>query len=227
MRQRNKLAGIATGIGAVLVGGLLSAAAPAIDNNTPGREASLPARKMTIAGAGATFPLPFYNAAFKTYYEKTGNAVTYGGIGSGGGLRSLRDRLVDFAGTDAFLSDGEMAKMTDPVVHVPTCLEAVVVAYNLPGVKELRLTGELVADIFMGKVTKWNDPAIAALNPDTELPDRDIATVHRSDGSGTTLVFSDYLAKMSPAWRETMGSATASNGPSASPQRETPEWPES
>ena len=196
----------------MLVGGMLSAAAPFTDN-TAGRGTGVPARGITLSGAGATFPLPFYNAAFKVYYERTGKAVTYGGIGSGSGIRALRDRLVDFAGTDAFLSDEEMAGMPGEVVHVPTCMEAVVVAYNLPGVEELRLTGEVVADIFRGEVVKWNDPGIAALNPGVELPDRDITPVYRSDGSGTTLVFSDYLSKVSTTWRETMGSATSLTWP--------------
>ena len=113
-----------------------------------------------LTAAGATFPLPYYNLAFKTYKDSTGVSVTYGGIGSGGGIRSLKDRIVDFAGSDAYLSEAEMAEMPAPVVHIPTCMGAVVMAYNLPEVKELQLTGDMIADIFLGKITRWNDPRI-------------------------------------------------------------------
>lgn len=130
-------------------------------------------QKMNIAAAGATFPLPFYNLAFKTYQEKTGNAVTYGGIGSGGGIRSLKDKIVDFGGSDAYLSDAEMQEMPYATVHIPTCMGAVVMAYNLPEVKELKLSGEVVADIYLGKITKWNDAKIQELNPGVTLPDKD------------------------------------------------------
>ena len=165
-----------------------------------------------LSGAGATFPLPFYNVVFEQFGQVNGDQVAYGGIGSGGGVRNLRDKIVDFAGSDAYLSDKEMAEMA-PVVHIPTCMGAVVVAYNLDGVDELKLTGELVADIFAGEVKMWNDARLAELNPDAKLPNEPIIPVYRSDGSGTTFVFTDYLAKISPMWEETYGTGKSVNFP--------------
>ncbi|MBO5133743.1 MAG: phosphate ABC transporter substrate-binding protein PstS [Bacteroidaceae bacterium] len=165
-----------------------------------------------LSGAGATFPLPFYNVVFEKFGQVNGDQVAYGGIGSGGGVRNLRDKIVDFAGSDAFLSDKEMAEM-DPVVHIPTCMGAVVVAYNLDGVKELKLSGEVIADIFAGEIKMWNDERIAALNPNVTLPSEAIIPVYRSDGSGTTFVFTDYLTKVSPMWREKFGVGKSVNFP--------------
>ncbi len=165
-----------------------------------------------LSGAGATFPLPFYNVVFEQFGEVKGDQVAYGGIGSGGGVRNLRDKIVDFAGSDAFLSDKEMAEM-EPVVHIPTCMGAVVMAYNLDGVDELRLSGEVIAEIFAGEVKMWNDERLAALNPDVKLPAEAIIPVYRSDGSGTTFVFTDYLAKVSPMWRERFGVGKSVNFP--------------
>jgi phosphate transport system substrate-binding protein len=138
--------------------------------------------------------------------------VAYGGIGSGGGVRNLRDKIVDFASSDAFLSDKEMAEMP-PVVHIPTCMGAVVVAYNLDGVEDLKLTGELIANIFAGEVKMWNDERLQALNPDLKLPAEPIMPVYRSDGSGTTFVFTDYLTKVSPMWKEKFGTGKSVNFP--------------
>ena len=165
-----------------------------------------------LSGAGATFPLPFYNVIFEQFAEVNGDAVAYGGIGSGGGVRNLRDKIIDFAGSDAFLSDKEMAEM-DAVVHIPTCMGAVVVAYNLDGVDELKLTGTLIADIFAGKVKMWNDARLAELNPDAKLPAEPIIPVYRSDGSGTTFVFTDYLTKVSPMWASNYGAGKSVNFP--------------
>jgi len=166
-----------------------------------------------LSGAGATFPQPFYNIIFKNYSEKTGNNVTYGGIGSGGGIRSLKDRTVDFGATDAYLSDKEMSEMNGEVLHIPTCMGAVVLSYNLPGVNELKLTGKIVADIYTGKITKWNDSQIKSLNPDAALPDKEITPVYRSDGSGTTFVFTDYLSKISESWAKDMGAGKSLKWP--------------
>ncbi len=166
-----------------------------------------------LSGAGATFPLPFYNVVFEQFGELNGDQVAYGGIGSGGGVRNLRDKIVDFAGSDAFLSDKEMAEMA-PVVHIPTCMGAVVVAYNLDGVDELNLSGEIIADIFAGEIKMWNDERIVALNPGVNLPSEAIVPVFRSDGSGTTFVFTDYLTKVSPMWKEKYGSGKSVNFPS-------------
>lgn len=184
-------------------------------SNSVGREAQ------ELSGAGATFPLPFYNVVFERFAQLTGDAVAYGGIGSGGGVRNLRDMIVDFAGSDAFLSDKEMAEMP-PVVHVPACMGAVVVAYNLDGVNELNLTGELVADIFAGEVKMWNDARLAELNPDVKLPAEPIMPVYRSDGSGTTFVFTDYLSKVSPAWASKYGVGKSVNFPSGQAAKGNP-----
>ena len=174
-----------------------------------------------LSGAGATFPLPFYNVVFENFSQVNGDVVAYGGIGSGGGVRNLRDKIVDFAGSDAFLSDKEMAEMA-PVVHIPTCMGAVVLAYNLDGVKELKLSGEIIADIFAGNIKMWNDERLVALNPDVTLPAEAIIPVFRSDGSGTTFVFTDYLTKVSPMWREKFGAGKSVNFPSGQAAKGNP-----
>ena len=185
------------------------------NSNKDGREAQ------ELSGAGATFPLPFYNVVFEQFGQVNGDQVAYGGIGSGGGVRNLRDKIVDFAGSDAYLSDKEMAEMA-PVVHIPTCMGAVVVAYNLDGVDELKLTGELVADIFAGEVKMWNDVRLAELNPDAKLPNGPIIPVYRSDGSGTTFVFTDYLTKVSPMWASKYGAGKSVNFPSGQAAKGNP-----
>ena len=185
------------------------------NSNKDGREAQ------ELSGAGATFPLPFYNVVFEQFGQVNGDQVAYGGIGSGGGVRNLRDKIVDFAGSDAYLSDKEMAEMA-PVVHIPTCMGAVVVAYNLDGVDELKLTGELVADIFAGEVKMWNDARLAELNPDAKLPNEPIIPVYRSDGSGTTFVFTDYLTKVSPMWASKYGVGKSVNFPSGQAAKGNP-----
>ena len=162
-------------------------------------------KAVSITAAGATFPLPFYNLSFKSYTKSSGILLTYGGIGSGGGIRSLKDRVVDFGATDAFLNAKKEADMPAKIVHIPTCIGAVVIAYNLPGVGVLKLSNQNLEDIFMGKVTKWNDATIKANNPAVDLPSMDITVVHRSDGSGTTYIFSDFMSKISSAWEEAVG----------------------
>ena len=174
-----------------------------------------------LSGAGATFPLPFYNVVFENFAQVNSDAVAYGGIGSGGGVRNLRDKIVDFAGSDAFLTDKEMAEMP-PVVHVPTCMGAVVVAYNLDGVEDLKLTGEVIADIFAGEIKMWNDERLVALNPDVTLPAEAIIPVFRSDGSGTTFVFTDYLTKVSPMWKDKFGAGKSVNFPSGQAAKGNP-----
>ncbi len=174
-----------------------------------------------LSGAGATFPLPFYNAVFEQFAETKGDAVAYGGIGSGGGVRNLRDKIVDFAGSDAFLTDKEMADM-NPVIHIPTCMGAVVLAYNLEGVEELRLTGEIIADIFAGNIKMWNDERIKSLNPQALLPNEAIIPVFRSDGSGTTFVFTDYLTKVSQMWASKFGAGKSVNFPAGQAAKGNP-----
>ena len=174
-----------------------------------------------LSGAGATFPLPFYNVVFEQFAEVNGDAVAYGGIGSGGGVRNLRDKIVDFAGSDAFLTETEMVEMPE-VIHIPTCMGAVVVAYNLDGVEELKLSGEVIADIFAGNIKMWNDERLATLNPDVKLPAEAIIPVFRSDGSGTTFVFTDYLTKVSPMWKEKFGAGKSVNFPSGQAAKGNP-----
>jgi phosphate transport system substrate-binding protein len=156
-----------------------------------------------LTGAGASFPYPIYAKWFSDYAAKTGVKINYANLGSGAGVRQLMEQTVDFGASDAPMTDDEMAKAKGgPVTHIPTVLGAVVITYNLPSVTApLQFTGEVVADIFLGKITKWNDPRIAALNAGANLPARDIQVVHRSDGSGTTFIFSDYLSAVSPAWK--------------------------
>ncbi|MEL7585175.1 MAG: phosphate ABC transporter substrate-binding protein PstS [Prolixibacteraceae bacterium] len=167
----------------------------------------------SLTAAGATFPLPFYNMVFKNYTKETGVQVTYGGIGSGGGIRSLKDRIVDFGATDAFLTDAQQKEMPAEVVHIPACIGAVVIAYNLAGVEDLNLSNALLEKIFLGEVTKWNDPLIKKDNPEATLPDQAITVVHRSDGSGTTHIFSDYMSKISEKWSNQVGTGKSLKWP--------------
>lgn len=168
---------------------------------------------VNLTAAGATFPLPFYNLAIKNYSNNTGATITYGGVGSGGGIRSLKDRVVDFGATDAFLSPDQEGEMPAEIVHIPTCIGAVVIAYNLPGVEDLKLSNENLQDLFMGDITRWNDPRISATNPGVSLPDLAVTVVQRSDGSGTTYIFSDFMSKISPRWESTVGRGKALQWP--------------
>lgn len=178
-----------------------------------GKKVASDRKKVSLSAAGATFPMPFYNLAFKKYTEKTGIPLSYGGIGSGGGIRSLTDKVVDFGASDAFLSDKEISEMPAAIVHIPTCMGAVVIAYNLPGVNNLKMNPELLEKIFMGTITKWNDPKIKAVNSNLNLPDMKITVVYRSDGSGTTYIFSDYMSKVSNLWKEKVGNGKSLNWP--------------
>lgn len=167
----------------------------------------------SVSGAGATFPQPFYNTAFVSYEKLTKVKVTYGGIGSGGGIRSLKDKIVDFGASDAFLSNAELSEMPAQVVHIPTCSGAVVVAYNLPGVKQIKLNSTVLAQIFMGQIKNWNNAALKKLNPGVKFPNKAITVVHRSDGSGTTNMFTDYLTKVNAAWKSKVGVGKTVNWP--------------
>ncbi len=159
-----------------------------------------------LTGAGATFPYPIYSKWFADYAAKTGVKINYQSIGSGGGIRQLTEGTVDFGASDAPMSDDEQAKLKTPVLHVPTVMGAVVITYSLPGVdKALRLNGDVLAKIFNGTIVKWNAAPIAALNPGVKLPSNDILVVHRSDGSGTTYIFTDYLSSVSPDWAKAPG----------------------
>ena len=156
-----------------------------------------------LTGAGATFPQAIYQRWVSEYLSKTGTKVNYQAIGSGGGIKQLSEQTVDFGASDAPMSDSDMAKAKGGAVyHIPTVVGVVAIAYNLPGVTQpLKLSGEILADIFLGKVTKWSDARIGAINPGVKLPSADILVVHRTEGSGTTFIFSDYLSSVSPAWK--------------------------
>jgi phosphate transport system substrate-binding protein len=167
-----------------------------------------------LVGAGATFPYPLYSKMFDVYNKEEGLKINYQAIGSGGGIRQVLSKTVDFGGTDAFMSDEDMAGLESAILHVPTCLGAVVVTYNIPENPKLNLTRDIVADIFLGELTNWNDKRIADVNPGVRLPDMAIVVVHRSDGSGTTFIFSDYLSKVSEAWKKGVGTGKSLNWPS-------------
>lgn len=167
----------------------------------------------SLSGAGATFPLPFYNMAFQNYTKTTGVKVSYGGIGSGGGIQSLTDKVVDFGASDAFMSNADIAKMPAPVLHIPTCSGAVVIAFNLSGISQIKLNPETLTKIFLGEIKNWNDPALKRLNPTIKFPNLAITVVHRSDGSGTTNMFTDYLTKVSKEWATKLGAGKSVNWP--------------
>ncbi len=173
----------------------------------------LKADNIELIGAGATFPYPLYSKMFDAYYKEQGIKINYSAIGSGGGIRQLQSKTVDFGGTDAYLSDEQLSKMPGDVVHIPTCLGAVVLAYNLPGIPQLNLTPDVISGIFLGKIKKWNASEIQKINPKIKLPDSNVVTIHRSDGSGTTFIFSDYLSKISSEWKNKVGRGTSLNWP--------------
>jgi len=169
----------------------------------------------SLTGAGATFPNPIYTKWFDAYNKQTGTRINYQSIGSGGGIRQFTEGTVDFGATDGPMTDQQLQAARNDVLHVPTVLGAVVLTYNLPalGQTKLRLDGAAVADVFRGTITKWNDRRIAALNPGVNLPAADIIVVHRSDGSGTSYIFTDYLSKVSPEWQRSPGKGTSISWP--------------
>jgi phosphate transport system substrate-binding protein len=166
-----------------------------------------------LLGAGATFPQPLYSKMFDAYYQQYKVKINYQGIGSGGGINQLTKKTVDFGATDAFMTGKELTEAGTTVIHIPTCLGAVVVTYNLPGNPKLNFTPDVIADIFLGKITKWNDPKIAAANTGVKLPNLPVSVVNRADGSGTTYVFTDYLTKISKEWKEKIGAGKTVNWP--------------
>jgi phosphate transport system substrate-binding protein len=173
------------------------------------------AQKVQINGAGATFPYPIYSKWFSEYNKLHPEVeVNYQSIGSGGGIRQLTNQTVFFGASDGPMTNEQLAAAPGPILHLPTVLGGVVPVYNIPGVSaELKFTGKLLADIYLGRITKWNDPAIAGLNAGAKLPGTDIAVVHRSDGSGTTYIWVDYLSKVSPDFKKKVGIATSVNWP--------------
>jgi phosphate transport system substrate-binding protein len=184
---------------------VLAACAPKDDQtrtDTAAGTAQTSGGGVDLTGGGATFPYPLYSKWFSDYAARTGVKINYGSIGSGGGIRQIIEGTLDFGATDSPMTDEEMSRAKGgPVLHIPTVMGADVITYNLPGIsRPLNLTGEVIADIFLGRIKKWNDARIAALNADAQLPNEDIVVVHRSDGSGTTFIFTDYLSTVSPAW---------------------------
>lgn len=173
------------------------------------------AETVRINGAGATFPYPIYSKWFSEYHKLHPDVeINYQSIGSGGGIRQLTNRTVFFGATDGPMTKDQLLAAPGAILHLPTVLGADVPIYNIPGVREqLKFTGPLLADIFMGKVTRWNDPAITRLNPTARLPSTEIVVCHRSDGSGTTYIWVDYLSKVSPEWKKRVGVATSVNWP--------------
>jgi phosphate transport system substrate-binding protein len=168
----------------------------------------------TLLGAGSSFVNPLFSKQFSEYNKITGLKVNYQSIGSGGGILQLTNKTVDFGDSDAPLTEEQAQKMGAPVLHIPMCSGAVVIAYNLPEVKDtLKLTPAVIADIFLGNITKWDDAKIAAVNRGVKLPSTDIVIAHRSDGSGTTNIFTDYLSKISDEWKTKVGKGGSVNWP--------------
>ncbi|OLL33040.1 phosphate ABC transporter substrate-binding protein PstS [Burkholderia sp. SRS-W-2-2016] len=178
-----------------------------------GALAGAPAQAADLTGAGSTFAAPIYNKWADAYQKAAGVRVNYQGIGSAGGIKQILANTIDFAGSDAPMKDDELAK--SGLFQFPTVVGGVVAAVNLPGIKpgQLTLSGPVLADIYLGKLKKWNDPAIAALNPNLKLPDTDIAVVRRADGSGTSFIWTHYLSQMSPDWKTKVGEGTTVNWP--------------
>jgi phosphate transport system substrate-binding protein len=174
-----------------------------------------PASAQTLTGAGATFPNPIYTKWFDAYNKATGIQINYQSIGSGGGIRQFTEGTVDFGASDGPMSVAQMEAVQNNVLHVPTVIGAVVLTYNLTslGATQLQLDGSTIADIYLGRITKWNDKRIASTNPGVSLPNADIIVVHRSDGSGTTYVFTDYLTKVSREWKDKVNYATSVKWP--------------
>ena len=201
--------------GALALAAFLAACGGGDDGNAPGAKDAQGSAggKVTLTGAGATFPAPIYGKWFSDYGQGHALQVNYQSIGSGGGIQQVTAGTVDFGASDAPMSAEEAAKVPG-ILQLPTVLGAVAVTYNLPGLAQpLKLSGPVLAGIFQGKVTKWNDPAIAADNPGVALPSTNIAVVRRSDGSGTTFVFTDYLSQVSPEWKQGVGSGKSVSWP--------------
>jgi phosphate transport system substrate-binding protein len=177
--------------------------------------AAAPAGAQSLTGAGATFPNPIYTKWFDAYNKATGVQINYQSIGSGGGIRQFTEGTVDFGATDGPMSVAQMEAVQNNVLHIPTVIGAVVLTYNLPslGATQLQLDGPTIADIFLGRITKWNDKRITTLNPGIALPSTDIIVVHRSDGSGTSYIFTDFLTKVSREWKDKVNYATSVKWP--------------
>lgn len=176
--------------------------------------APTPVSRITLTGAGATFPYPLYSKMFAEYSKISNTDINYQSIGSGGGIRQITERTVDFGATDGIMKAEQEAAAPGKILHIPMVSGAVAIVYNLPGVGSgLKLTPDVLVDIYLKKITKWNDPRILNLNPGLSALSGDIAVVHRSDGSGTTYIFTNYLSKVSQEWKDKVGNATSVNWP--------------
>lgn len=177
--------------------------------------AGVSSAETNLNGAGATFPNPIYQKWFTEYHNAHNDIkINYQSIGSGGGIKQLQAGTVDFGASDGPMTDEQLSQTQGKVFHIPTVLGAVVPTYNIQGVTgELKFSGEVLADIYLGNIKKWNDPKLAKENPGVKFPDEDIAVVHRTDGSGTTYIFTDFLSKVSPAWKDKVGKSTSVNWP--------------
>ena len=206
MKIRLKYVGIALAA-AMLVG---SGAAQAAPKDCPTKGVK------ELTGAGSTFDFPLFSKMFDAYNKLCGVQVNYQSIGSGGGIRQLQQMTVDFGASDGIMTEQQLQQATGgPVLHIPVTVGAEAIVYNLPGIARgaVRITPDILADIYLKKITKWNDKRISAINPKVALPDLDIAVVHRSDGSGTTFIFTDYLSKVSKEWSDKFGTATSVDWP--------------
>jgi phosphate transport system substrate-binding protein len=177
-----------------------------------------PSQSITLNGAGATFPAPLYTKWFDEYNKLTGVKINYQAIGSGGGISQITEGTVDFGASDGIMTAEQQAKAEaahGPILHIPMTSGSVAIVYNLTGIgtSQLKLTGDVLANIYLKKITKWNDPEIVALNTGLNIPDTSIAVIHRSDGSGTTFIFTNYLSKVSAEWKDKVGNATSVNWP--------------
>jgi phosphate transport system substrate-binding protein len=183
------------------------------NNNKSGTDSTSTGGNTQILSAGSTFVYPLFSKMFSAYNQKTGVEVNYQSIGSGGGIKQLQNKIVDFGASDNPLSDEQLAQSPVPIIHIPDCLGAVPITYNLPDNPTLKFSPDILADIYLGKLTKWNDSRIQTLNPGVKLPDLQISVIHRSDGSGTTFIFSDYLSKISAEWQTKVGKGQSLNWP--------------
>ncbi|MBI2853569.1 MAG: phosphate ABC transporter substrate-binding protein PstS [Chloroflexi bacterium] len=181
---------------------------------TSGQTTTPSGARINLTGAGATFPYPLYSKMFSEYSKISNVDVNYQSIGSGGGIRQITEKTVDFGASDGIMTDAQSAAAPAKLLHIPMTSGAVAVVYNLPGLSTgLKLTADILADIYLKKLTKWNDSRITALNPGVNIPANDIAVVHRSDGSGTTFIFTNYLSKVSQEWKDKVGNATSVKWP--------------
>ncbi len=203
-----------TALALIISGGMMLTSCGGGSGTASGADSTKGGDDNTILGAGATFPNPLYSKMFAEYNKVNGLKVNYQSIGSGGGIQQLTSKTVDFGASDAPLNGKQDSALSAPAVHIPITAGAVVLSYNLPDMKDtLMLTPDVLAKIFLGEIKKWNDPKIAAINKNAKLPATDILVAHRSDGSGTTNIFTTYLSKVSTDWESKVGKGSSVNWP--------------